>query len=290
MRKYFQSSIMALALFLMVAVYFTCIKRTKGFSYKKIHSFYRYESRWDFGPPNAALLDQISSQPFSLMGSGKECYAFVSADGEIVVKFFKQKHMRTQYLLNYLPFSKEIQMIRNEILNRHKNRRMRLYQSYQLAHERIQDHSGVLYLHLTKSDYLRKPITLISPRGKKLTLKLDDMEFLVQKRAYSIFASLKESLERGEETIDSILDYLIVRNQRGIGDEDINCERNLGIREGKIIQVDVGELYPAVPTKVDRKELITATLDLKAFLQRHQRSLVPYLEKAIDNRCRQKNF
>ena len=280
-------SIIVLVFFLMTTVYFTCFKRTKGFSYKKIHSLYGYEPRWDFGPPNAkqsALIDQISSQPFTLLGSGKECYAFVSADGEIVVKFFKQKHMRTHYLLNHLPLSKQIQMVRNETLNRHRNRRARLYQSYQLAHERLQDHSGVLYLHLTKTDYLKKPMTLISPQGKKLTLKLDHMEFLVQRRAYPIFDALKESSDKAEGTIDAVLDYLVARNEKGIGDDDINCERNLGILEGKVVQVDVGELYPAVPRKAGKNELIEATLDLKDFLERHQVTLVPYLENAIESR------
>lgn len=280
MKKYFYSSLIALGVFLLTLTYVTCIHRVKGFCYKKIHSLYGYESRWDFGPPNGeqeALLDRIAAQPFYLLGSGKECYAFVSEDGEIVVKFFKQKHMRTQYLLNYLPLSPELRMIRNETLNRHSHRRKLLFQSYQLAYERLQDYSGVLFLHLTKTDYLKRAMTIVTPKKKKILLKLDDMEFLVQRRAFPIFHQIE-----GEETVDAILNYLSVRNERGIGDKDINCERNLGMLNGKVFQVDIGELYPTLPRKVAKEELITATLDLKAYLERKHQKLADYLDDAIE--------
>ncbi|MCB1110884.1 MAG: hypothetical protein KDK64_07865 [Chlamydiia bacterium] len=289
MRKYFNASLVALALFLIVLTYTTCIHRTKGFCYKKIHSLYSYDPRWDFGVPNPeqnALLEKISTQTFSLLGSGKECYAFVSDDGLFVVKFFKQKHMKTQYLIDYLPLSQQLQMIRREVLNRHKSHRNRLYQSYQLAYERLFDHSGVLYLHLTKTNYIKKAITIRSPSGKRLALKLDDMEFLVQKRAYSIFDTIANAPKKGEETIDAILDYLASRNARGIGDDDINCARNLGILEGKVMQVDIGELYPALPRPAPEKELIAATLDLKDFLERKHPHLARYLDAEIERRCR----
>lgn len=289
MKKYILSSSIALGIFICVLTYITCVMRTQGFSYKKIHSLYAYDSRWDFGMPNpeqASLLEKVSTQIFSPLGSGKECYAFVSEDGEIVIKFFKQKHMRTRYILNFLPLSKRIRMIRNETLNRHRHRRLRLYQSYQLAHERLQDHTGVLYLHLTKTNYLKKPITLLSPRGKKLVLKLDDMEFLIQKRARHIFNVLSESPEKGKQIIDALLDYLTLRNARGIGDNDTNCEKNLGILNGKAIQIDVGELYPAVPVSPSKEELTTATLDLKDYLERNHFELVSYLDQSIENHCR----
>ncbi|QVL54955.1 MAG: hypothetical protein KFB95_06450 [Simkaniaceae bacterium] len=289
MKKYILSGAVALGIFLCVLTYVSCIMRTKGFSYKKIHSLYGYDSRWDFGlpsPEQAALLDRVSTQTFSPLGSGRECYAFVSEDGEIVVKFFKQKHMRTRYILDYLPLSEHIQMIRNETLNRHSHRRLSLYQSYQLAHERLQDHSGVLYLHLTKTNYLKKPITLFSSRGKKLVLKLDDMEFLIQKRAHHIFDVLSESPEKGKQTIDAILDYLTLRNERGIGDNDINCKRNLGVLDGKVIQIDIGELYPAISHSPNREELTAATLDLKDYLERNHPELVFYLELSIESHCR----
>lgn len=275
---------LALFLFLMALVYVTTIQRTKGFSFNKIHSHHCYDPKWDFGPPHPEqekLLKQIGEQPFTLLGSGKECYAFVSEDGEIVVKFFKQKHMKTRYLLNYLPLTKSMRAFHNETIHRHKARRQSLYQSYQIAYEKLQDETGVIYLHLTKTKYLKKTIHLRSKQGKPLTLNLDDMEFMVQRRATPIFDEINAHPENGERIITSIVDLIKARKEKGIGDNDINCERNLGIYQGKAFQIDVGEFYPMYPEPVTTKELHEATLDLRFFLERNHPQLITSLDKAI---------
>lgn len=280
MKRYLVYVSIALALFLCTLTYLTCIKRTKGFCYTKIHSRYAYDHRWDFGPPSKnqeALLDRIAEQHFTLLGSGKDCYAFVSSDGKIVVKFFKQKHMRTQYVLNYLLLS-----MRTEALNKHKAKRNALYQSYQIAYERLPEETAVLYLHLTKTKYLKRTIVLKISDRKTLRLKLDDMEFLVQKRASSIFDELKAHPEKGKEIISSVVELITNRNKKGIGDNDINCERNLGIVEGKAVQIDVGEFYPSVTKIGIQKELKQATIDLYTFLQQNQPELIPYLESQVN--------
>lgn len=285
MKRYFIYASIALALFLCTLTYFTCIKRTKGFCYTKIHSRYGYDHRWDFGTPSKkqeALLDRITKQPFTLLGSGKECYAFVSSDGNIVVKFFKQKHMRTQYVLNYLPLSTRMQSVQNEMLNKHKAKRNALYQSYQIAYERLPEETGVLYLHLTKTKYLKRAILLKISDKKSLKLKLDDMEFLVQRRAYSIFDELKAHPENGKEIISSIVELIENRNKKGIGDNDINCERNLGIIGKKAVQIDVGEFYPSVPKVEIQDELKQATIDLHTFLEQNHPELASYLESQLN--------
>lgn len=284
MKHSFRTGVFTLLLFLSPLIYFTTIKRTKGFSYHKIHSHHAYNPRWDFGLPTQTqekLLDQIATQSFTLLGSGKDCYAFVSEDGEIVVKFFKQKHMKTRYLLNYLPFSIRVKALHQEVLNRHQARRSSLYQSYQIAYERLQEETGVLYLHLTKTTSLKRAIHLQTKKGKRLTLKLDDMEFMVQKRATPIFDEIDAHPEQGEAIITSIIELIKSRKGKGIGDHDVNCEKNLGLYEGKAFQIDVGEFYPAVPTPVTKKELQEATLDLRFFLEKNHPHLIPSLDKAI---------
>lgn len=285
MRRSFAYTFVTLAFLLSICIYSTCIKRTKGFSYAKIHSRYAYDHRWDFGPPSEtqeALLDQIDNQPFKILGSGKECYAFVSDDGEIVVKFFKQKHMRTQYILNYLPLSKRIQTLRSEKINNHQAKRKSLYQSYQIAYERLPEETGVLYLHLTKTKHLNRTILLKISDRKNLRLKLDDMEFLVQKRADSIFTTLTKHPEKGKELIGSIIGLIKARSAKGIGDNDINCARNLGVIGGKAMQIDVGEFYPSVSNLGLEDDLKAATSDLYLFLQKNHPELVPYLEAQIN--------
>ena len=190
--------------------------------------------------------------------------------------------MRIQYLLNYLPILQTIQALRSETLNRHRVRRKALYQSYQIAYEHLPEETGVLYLHLSKTKSLNRTIHLKTPKGKNLTLKLDDMEFLVQKRAYSIFDEMKAHPDKSKEMISSILYLIAERNRKGIGDNDINCERNLGILDGKALQIDVGEFYPSIPKSVNKEELKRATLDLQCFLEENQPELVSYLQEEVN--------
>lgn len=250
MKKCFYGGTFVLIALLAFLTYFSCVKKARGFSYQKIHSRYGYDPRWDFGlpsPDQEKLLDRVASQTFTLFGSGKECYAFVSEDGTLVVKFFKQKHMRTQYILNYFPLSKAIQNVRSETLNRHLAHKNRLYQSYQIAHERLRDNSAVLFIHLTKTKHLKRPICLITPKGKKLVLKLDDMEFLIQKRGDPINDFITAHPEKKEEIVSAVYDYLLLRNELGVGEDDQCPFRNLGLIDDKVMQMDVGKLYPKRP-------------------------------------------
>jgi hypothetical protein len=274
-----------LLVFLIAFFYINCIKRTKGFCYAKIHSWHEYDPKWDFGPPNdeqKKLLEQIEREPFTFLGSGKECYAFVSENGEIIVKFFKQKHMKTNYLLNYLPLSKRMKAIHFETVNKHHANRQALYQSYQIAYEQIPSLTGVEYLHLTKTKHLKKTIHLKTKKGKKLTLKLDDLEFLVQKRATPIFEEINAQPEAGEKIIISIIDLIKARRKKGIGDNDINCERNLGIYQGKALQIDIGEFYLTYSGLPTQEDLYQATLDLRFFLEKNHPHLISSLDQAIN--------
>lgn len=173
--------------------------------------------------------------------------------------------------------------LHQEVVNRHHFRRQALYQSYQIAYERLQEETGVEYLHLTKTRYLKKAIHLKTKNGKTLTLKLDDIEFMVQKRATPIFEEINAHPEQGEKIIASIIALIKSRKKKGFGDNDINCEKNLGIYNGKAFQIDVGEFYLIFPQPVQKEELVKATLDLRFFLEKNHPHLITSLDKAINS-------
>ncbi|NGX51628.1 MAG: hypothetical protein K1060chlam2_01501 [Chlamydiae bacterium] len=281
-------------IFLSFFSYITFIKRIKGFSIKKILSHHPYNSRWDFGTPTQEqeeLLDQIASDSFTLLGSGKECYAFVNEAGTIVIKFFKQKHMRTQSILNHIPLAPHLKLLHQETITRRSHHRNRLFSSYQIAYEHLPSQTGLLYLHLNKTKHLRRTIRLIEPSGREHLLELDKMEFLLQKRATSILDSLTSLMEknRGDAvraTIASILDHIAIRRELGIGDDDINCERNLGLIDGAVVQIDVGEFFLSLPSTPSREEYSAATEDLRQFLEPRSSELAIFLKSEIERRSR----
>jgi len=240
-------------------------------------------------PQQLQLLDQISGQPFHYLGSGKECYAFVSEDQQYVIKFFKQKHMRTQSLLDHFPLPYAIKRIRNETISKRSLLRNKIFSSYTIAYQNFSDETGLLFLHLNPTKTLNRSIDITTRDGKKHTLDMDKMEFLIQKRANLIFSQIDafmntNQIKEAKLAIGSILDLIIIRNQKGIGDDDINCERNLGLIGERAIQIDIGE-FSLIPARYPpAEEFRCATYDLHKWLKNHHPTLADYLEKQIQKR------
>ena len=199
----------------------------KGFTLNKITSPHPYQEQWNIPTEiSEEQLNQILSQPYNYFSSGKECYVFSSEDGNYIVKFFKQKHMDTTGF-----FSKP---------NR-KELRKKTYTSYQIAYEKFREESQLLYLHLTKTKHLKKTLHLTDNRGKPFSLKLDNMEFLIQRRGETLLSYLQKHPKEKEQIKEKLITFVKNRAAKGICDHDNNCEKNLGVIDGEIFEIDIGE-------------------------------------------------
>ena len=59
------------------------------------------------------------------------------------------------------------------------------FDSYKIAYENLKDETGLIYLHLNKTDFLKQKMIIIDKIGIYHEIDLDSMEFLIQKgRAY----------------------------------------------------------------------------------------------------------
>ena len=276
---------------LLIYAYF--IEHTKGFCLEKIYSRHTFNPRWDFGTPTneqEKLLNQIASDAFTLIGSGKECYAFANEQGTLIIKFFKQKLMCTQSILNYLPLSHYQKSLHQEMITRRIQHRKRLFSSCQIAHEHLRAQTGVLYLHLNKTNSLNRKICLIDPSsGKKHWLQLDDMEFVVQKRAYDTFSTLQsfienDQIDHAKALIISILDLIHQKKILGIGDSDTNFVHNLGTINGEVCHIDVGHFFLTLSSLPTYEDYTTATRELLFFLYNRRPDLALYLQDEINRR------
>src|SRR5581483_5199999 len=72
-----------------------CYTQTKGFRPDKITDTLPNVDTWE--TPLSEEAQAVLDQPFRLLGCGAECYAFLSADGEYVLKFFKMHRARSIY-------------------------------------------------------------------------------------------------------------------------------------------------------------------------------------------------
>ena len=252
----------------------TGCSRPKGFTLKKVLSRHQNEPRWEVSlPQQMDEIQRILTQPYSYLGSGNHCYAFVSRDGRYVLKFFKQKHMRTQSILS------------KRRLRRRRRERVESFTSYKIAYEELQEETGVLYLHLNKTVDILPTLTLFDQHGNLLTLPLDEMEFLIQKRATLAFDYLESLFDQKEQllsAVDSLLRLVAVRSQRGIYDKDLQFYKNFGFCEGQAIEVDIGEFNLDHPPKEMLEEVGELSLQIRDFIHENAAELLSDVEARIN--------
>lgn len=237
-----------LGLFLLLLIIVSC-GRPQGFTLKKILSSHPNDPRWDVSPLSpieAKKLDQILSQPFTYLGSGNHCYAFSSSEGSYVLKFFKQKHMKTQSLTDYLPFLKRPFFSPTQHHLKRKKEREKSFNSYKIAYEFLKKETGIFYLHLNKTSHLKRHVTLIDQHQIPITIDIDQMEFLIQQKAKVGYQRLEELLsskkkEEALECIASLFNVIIRRIEKGFFDRDIQFFKNFGFINNQAIEIDIGE-------------------------------------------------
>src|SRR5262249_32986319 len=154
-----------------------------------------YQQRWETPPLSTEeelQVEQILTQPFHLIGAGSECFAFLSQDGNTVIKFFKLDTFRPVYLHRGLlledystyagtlsPSSgilKRLSGIREFRLNR-------TFSSIHLAYQELKSQTGLIYLHLNPGGHFKTPLTLYDSCGIAHQIDLNDAKFVLQKRA-----------------------------------------------------------------------------------------------------------
>lgn len=216
-----------------------------GFSVKKITSDFKYHPEWEVSPSSGnelKALDGVFSQPFYYLGAGSQSYAFVSADGKTVLKFFRMKHQ--------IVHLKDLWV--GDRSEERKENLFSIYASHKLAFEEMKEDAGLIYLHLNKTNDLNKKVTLIDGIRRSHTVDLDSVEFVVQERAELIFDRLQKILqnkEKVDEALTTVMHLVKRRIAKGIADHDKAVTHNFGFVGDRAIQLDVGRIYKGYKPK-----------------------------------------
>jgi hypothetical protein len=231
------------------------------------------------------------SQPFYFLGHGGQCYAFVSADGRAVLKFFKQHHIRFWKFLDRLPLPSALEGYRQKILSKKLHQSPAFFESCKIAYLQFRERTGLIYLHLQRTDYFNKKLTLIDNLGIAHQLDLDSIDFALQKKAEPTRVKLRNlikenDLDAAKQCIKSLLVLITERSQKGICDRDPNLRRNIGFVGNQAIEIDLGSYTKDESLNLDaeniRQELIKNTWKLKQWLDRKSPVLSLYLSEQID--------
>jgi hypothetical protein len=257
----------------------------------KITSEMMYHKEFETSPLSNEELDSIRSildQPFHYLGKGVQCYAFVSADDKYVLKFFRMRRVLPSSWLIKMPL---LESYKQEKIKSKFEDLSRDFISYKIAYELLKEQTGLVYIHLNKTDLLHQKITLFDKICVKHSIDLDSMEFLLQKKADLFYPAVEEMLSLGKKSeikkyVKDLIHFLAYRSSLGIYDKDPDINTNFGICEGKTLQIDVGRYRPD-PTRKDPSlyidDIIRVTDNLRQWLQAQDPELSDFLLQEIEN-------
>jgi len=282
------------AILLTLTIYYLpkfCNAQTDGFALTKIISHHPEDGRWLVAENEIPQLKQICDQRFVYLGAGGQCYAFVSEDGQHVLKLFKHHLRRLHPLLAHLPLKGKLA----EKLEQQRIRRLekleRDYNSYKIAFEELKEECGLIGVHLQSSHHLKTTARIVDRLNIEHQIDLDKIHFILQKRAelpYDYIDHLVEQnkMEEAKEAVDSICNLVTQRCDRGIFDEDAKIHRNFGFVDNQAILIDVGRLKKDERRKskaVQKQDLLKITHRLGEHLAELSPDLYDHLQEQIED-------
>jgi len=221
---------------------FSYLKCSPDFSEDKISSSLPIHPQWTIPASEAsAKTKEILGSRFTFLGEGAQAYAFESADGKYVLKFFKMRRFSpstADYLCPHV------------VRRRLKNLRW-VFNGYKIAYENFKKDTGLVFIHLAKTDYLKQQAVVVDDKGIEHRIDLDKTEFVLQEKAELLFDRLAKLQEIGDEqgvqrSIAAVLALVQRRIDRGYADRDKGVSNNFGFVKERAIQLDIGRLYKGV--------------------------------------------
>jgi hypothetical protein len=279
----------SLAVLLVIAVQRFCHIQTDGFAIEKISSSLPFHPEWEVTSSLHPELEQILSQKYRYLGKGAQCFVFLSEDRNHVIKFFRHSHMRAPLWLKLFPFPGKLETFRQEKIRIKESKLYKDFASYKIAYEEMREMTGLEYLHLNKTVGICPKITIVDKIGIAHLIDLDQMEFLVQKRADLIYPALDQmiangEIETGKRALSSLVRLLKLRSEKGIFDKDPDLNTNFGFQNGEAVQIDIGRFKRDVSRtdpSVYREELIRITDNLRQHLDQKSPELSEHLHKEV---------
>lgn len=211
---------------------------------------WHHAHKWTTNPPSDEQISEIQalmSQKFNYLGKGNQTYAFVSEDGDYVLKFFKFGHLKPPEWLEWLPNFSFVEKYKQSKLSSQHKRLNNNFQGHWIAATYDSENCGLKLVHLTPTNYLNVRATVIDRIGTTHTIDLDTVTFVLQKKVIPARETLKSLLNQGNvneavKRIGQIFDLYQSDYEKGIFDRDHNVIDNVGFTKERAMRIDVGKL------------------------------------------------
>jgi len=275
-------------LFLCVAICYGvsrfCHKETAGFRIAKITDNLFVGEDSSPSHEEQMKISSLLSQRYTYFARGLESFAFLSEDGQYVLKIMNNRTQSKLYWLDFFPslFSSMRCQLQKKL--------QRSYESYKIAYSELKEETALVFLHLHATDYLPNHLTLVDNLNISHVVDLNKMAFVLQKRAslcYPYLLSLKNAgkTEEAKEALVSLLHLLVARCKRGIADKDPLIRTNVGFIEQKPVLIDVGPFSynsSIQERAVYKEEILRITASLKDWLKNNYPELLGSVEEELN--------
>lgn len=208
-----------------------------------------FEAPWQVPILSANEQQQFANllqQKYYYIGKGAQCYAFASADHQYVLKFFKFKHLKPHWFIQFVPSVWPFAGYKADYIERKRRKLMGVFEGYDLAYRENRKESELLYLHLLPTHSLGMQATVVDKIGFEHQINLDDVVFLIQKKGETLRSRLHRLLKQGQQeaaksAISSILTMYMKEYQKGVYDRDHGVMHNTGFVGDQPFHLDVGK-------------------------------------------------
>lgn len=266
--------------------------RNKHFSLESISTQIPFNRQWETRSLSNVEEREVAkalSQPYQYLGGGGQCFSFVSSDHRYVIKFFKQKAFEIPIWMNHFPLPFLICWLRDKKMAKREAKRSRVFNAFKLCFNRIPTQTGLLYIHLNCTDHLKKTVPFCDALGNTHQLNLDNLEFVIQKKAdlaYSTLDSLmeKKDLSRAKLAIDQLLHLNVELYLKGFRNRDVNFRSNCGFIDTGAMVIDIGRIVDDEKIKKPKKfkqELLKITPKFRLYLSSRYPELLPHFDQSI---------
>lgn len=217
---------------------------------------------------------EVLNQQFIYMGRGRQMTAYVSADGQYVIKFFNPRtFLRKKWFYDRKKLRRMVSLKwLSKAYFKRQDRLARLSKRYQLAFDELKEESGLIYVHLSPASQLHTLLQLTDKAGARCSLDLNGVPFVLQKKSQLVLSQLdalmqKRDFKEIKEKIGQLYTLFSLRALKGYTDRVQTLHNNYGFIGDRAIQIDLGGIYHDYTIAKDPKA------DIQRIMERIARTL-----------------
>ncbi len=269
---------------LLVRIDRVSFKQNDSFNIRYIQPGLPANAKWNIDPPSEkelGVIDKILDQPFHYLAKGAHSFAFLSEDGQYVIKFHRYpSHMRIMPWANR-PFAYHFNQKRIKIKEYNLKKLDYNLSNYKNSFDDLREETGLIYVHTNPTTELNRCATIVDKTGNTYQIPLDRVTFILQHRAHLLYTTLdqlkkQQDIQTSKQVVTAMLQLFVNCCQKGYIDEDPVLRKNYGIIGDRAIHIDIGDMVHREDVK-KRENYIPHVKEMTESLRKRIVRDYPYL-------------